>query len=84
MNTLEMMNEAKKTGRTYTSGEVDSRCLRYNTIYGFHEVSTKPWAACAFEYLNDLFMPNIQWQIIPETIMTKSEAEAKFNIKIVG
>ena len=84
MNTLEMMNEAEKTGRTYTSGEIGSSDMMYNAEQGFHDIYGKPWDGYAFKYLNDLFASDIEWQVIPENTMTKSEAEAKFNIKIVG
>ena len=78
MTTLEMMNEAIKDGKTYKTYD-----LRYNATIGFHDKKGHKWEANSFKYINDIFAIDT-WQLKPENEMTKSEAEAKFNIKIVG
>lgn len=49
MKTLEMMNEAEKTGKTYISGS-----MRYSAEKGFHDYHGVPWEAEAFHTLNDV------------------------------
>lgn len=77
MNTAEMWVQANKEGKTYKAFD-----MRYNKQLGFHDVEGKSWDADAFKYVNDIF--NLEWVLKPDNEMTKSEAEAKFNIKIVG
>lgn len=77
MNTAEMVIQANKDGKTYKSYN-----MLYNTQLGFHDVKGKKWNADAFEYVNDIF--NLEWRLKPDNEITKSEAEVKFNIKIVG
>lgn len=78
MNTLEMMNLAKDNGKTYLVND-----MLYNIKLGFHDKSGKKWYGDAFDYLNDLFEIN-EWQEDNTIYMTKSEAEEKYGIKIVG
>ena len=78
MNTLEMLNVAQKTGKTYKAKD-----MLYNTTLGFHDSGKHPWPADAFYDLNDLFSIN-NWQEDNTIYMTKSEAEKKYGIKIVG
>lgn len=78
MTTLEMMNQAALDGKTYKSYS-----MRYNKFRGFHDENGNKWDSCRFTYVNDIFAIDT-WQIKPDNEMTKSEAEAKFNIKIVG
>lgn len=78
MTTLEMMNKAAKDSKTYKAYD-----LRYNAIIGFHDKEGYKWKVDSFTYINDIFAINT-WQLKPDNEMTKSEAEAKFNIKIVG
>lgn len=78
MNTLEMMNLAKDNGKTY---RVDD--MLYNIKLGFHDTFGKKWHADAFDYLNDLFEVN-EWEEDNTIYMTKSKAEEKYGIKIIG
>ena len=77
MTTLEMMNEAERTGKTYRVGD-----MLYSNNLGFHDRYGNKWYGKAFRYLNDLFIVN-NWQEAPTIYMTKSEMEKKYNIKIV-
>lgn len=78
MNTLEMLIQANKDGKTYKYSD-----MRYNKCFGFHDRKGEKWEGYAFKYINDIFEIN-DWQLKPDNEMTKSEAEAKFNIKIIG
>ena len=78
MTTLEMMNQAALDGKTYKADD-----MRYNRNLGFHDIQGRRWNADAFTYVNEIFSID-KWQLKPDNEMTKSEAEAKFNIKIVG
>lgn len=78
MNTFDMMTEAKKTDKTYRADD-----MLYNSHLGFHDKLGKKWYGDAFDYLNDLFAID-KWQEDNNIYMTKSEAEKKYNIKIVG
>lgn len=49
MKTLEMMNEAEKTDKTYISGD-----MRYSVEKGFHDGRGTPWEAEAFDTLNEV------------------------------
>ena len=78
MSTLEMMIQAALDGKTYKSYS-----MRYNKFRGFHDNDGNKWESCRFNYVNDIFSINT-WELKSDNEMTKSEAEAKFNIKIVG
>lgn len=78
MNTLEMMNLAKDNGKTYRVND-----MLYNIKLGFHDTFGKKWYADAFDYLNDLFEVN-EWEEDNTIYMTKSKAEKKYGIKIIG
>lgn len=78
MHTAEMIIEAAKTHKTYESGDV-----LFNTAKGFFNASDgKPWPISAFFSLQEIF--DLQWVECEGEVMTKAEAESKFNIKIVG
>ena len=76
MNTAEMWLKAQQDGKTYYCGP-----LEYQKDFGLRYRETKgtPYQG-AWVSLNH-FMKE-RWCSYP--VMTKSEAEAKFNIKIVG
>lgn len=73
MTTLEMMNKAQETGRTYKSND-----MLYSRFDGFHSANGEAWDGYAFYKLNDLL--TLEWEG-PKS-MTKAEAEAKYNILI--
>lgn len=76
MNTAEMWIKAQEDGKTYYCCDV-----KYQKDIGLIEIATEePWPLDAWTNLNDLM--NEKWEVYQT--MTKSEAEAKFNIKIVG
>lgn len=78
MTTLDMMIKAKEDGKTYRMDD-----LFYNAQLGFVDIRGKNWEGLAFVYLNDLF--NIDtWEQDCSIYMTKSEAEQKYGIIIVG
>lgn len=78
MSTAEMMVEAARTHKTYESGDV-----LFNTAKGFFNASNgEPWPISAFASLQEIF--DLQWTECEGQVMTKDEAEAKFNIKIIG
>lgn len=77
MNTAEMWVKAQEDGKTYKSKD-----MRYNKKDGFHGIEGRLWIAGAFDYVNDIF--KLEWELKPDNEMTKAEAEAKFNIKIIG
>ena len=77
MNTAEMWIKAQENGKTYKCED-----MRYNKKNGFYDEKSGSWTARAFDYVDDIF--KLEWQLNQENEMTKSEAEAKFNIKIVG
>ena len=85
MCTLDMMIEAKENGKTYICCE--SLCpVMYNSTLGFHDKDGDPYyTGDDFCNINELFSIN-DWHVFlnSENVMTKSEAEAKFNIKIIG
>lgn len=78
MNTIDMINLAIKTGNTYKIND-----LLYNRELGFHDSRGRPWPSHAFNNLNDL-MNFSTWEEDHSIYMTKSEAEKKYGIKIVG
>ena len=77
MKTFEMMNLAHKTHKIYKSQD-----MRFDYLKGFCDKNGNLWEGYSFKYLNDLF--DAEWTEKPENEMTKSEAEAKYNIKIIG
>ena len=78
MCTAEMMVEAARTHKTYESGD-----MLFNTNRGVFGASDgKPWPISAFNTLQEIF--DLQWVELEGQVMTKAEAESKFNIKIVG
>lgn len=78
MYTAEMMVEAARTHKTYKSDE-----MLFNTAKGFFDANDgRPWPPSAFETLSEIF--NLRWVECEDNVMTKAEAESKFNIKIIG
>ena len=78
MSTAEMMIEAARTHKTYKSGE-----MLFNTTKGAFGVNDgEPWPVSAFNTIQEIF--NLRWAEYADNVMTKAEAESKFNIKIVG
>ena len=78
MYTAEMVIEAARTHKTYESGD-----LLFNTAKGFFGANDgKPWPISAFASLQEIF--DLRWDEYGGQVMTKAEAETKFNIKIVG
>lgn len=76
--TASMVVEAGKTHKTYESGDI-----LFNTTKGFFNVSNgEPWPISAFNTLQEIF--DLQWVECEGQVMTKAEAESKFNIKIIG
>lgn len=50
LNTLDMMNEALETGKTYISGD-----MQYSVENGFCDKdTTEPWSAKAFDTINEI------------------------------
>lgn len=78
MTTIDMVIQATKDGKTYKADD-----MRYNSKLGFHDIKGRKWNRDAFTYVNEIFSID-KWQLKPDNEMTKSEAEARFNIKIVG
>lgn len=79
MKTLEMMNAAKENGKTYWNEAND---ILYSAKYGFTELfSNNPVATIDFDgYFNDFMV--FTWAEV--NTMTRSEAEEKYGIKIIG
>ena len=78
MSTAEMMIEAARTHKTYKSGE-----MLFNTTKGAFGVNDgEPWPVSAFNTIQEIF--NLRWAEYADNVMTKAEAESKFNIKIIG
>lgn len=78
MYTAEMMVEAARTHKTYESGN-----MLFNTTKGFFGANDgKPCPISAFASLQEIF--DLQWTECEGQVMTKAEAESKFNIKIIG
>lgn len=84
MTTLEMMNEAQKTNKTYISGS-NITCMRYSTTKGFHDEDGKEWDGEAFEYVNDIFGIDM-WRLLEPKKMTleQIEKELGYNIELVS
>ena len=78
MSTAKMVDEATKTHKTYESGDV-----LFNSTKGFFNASNgEPWPISAFSSLQEIF--DLEWTECEGQVMTKAEAESKFNIKIIG
>lgn len=78
MSTAKMVDEATKTHKTYESGDV-----LFNSTKGFFNASNgEPWPISAFNTLQEIF--DLEWTECEGQVMTKAEAESKFNIKIIG
>ena len=76
MNTAEMWAKAQEDGKTYYCNSV-----KYQKDIGLVGTTTEiPWPLDAWTSLDGLMKE--EWE--QYQTMTKSEAEAKFNIKIVG
>ena len=76
--TAEMMIEAARTHETYQCCD-----MLFNTTKGFFGADDgKPWPISAFSSLQEIF--DLQWTEYEGQVMTKAEAESKFNIKIIG
>lgn len=84
MTTLEMINEAQKTNKTYISGN-NITSMRYSVSKGFHDEEGEEWKGCAFEYVNYIFDINT-WQLLKSKKMTleQIEKELGYNIEIVS
>lgn len=81
MNTAEMWLKAQKDGMCYEAVEQgpDTVILYYQKDKGLFDEDGMRCGPEIWNYFDDLM--NDQWKL---RTMTKSEAEAKFNIKIVG
>lgn len=77
MNTAEMWLQAQKDGMTYKSFD-----MLYNKQFGFHDKNKRKWCPDSFDTINEIF--TLEWTEKSNNEMTRAEAEAKFNIKIVG
>lgn len=84
MTTLEMMNEARKTNKTYISGN-NLTCMRYSVSKGFHGEDGKEWDGDAFEYVNDIFGIDM-WKLLEPKKMTlkQIEEELGYSIELVS
>ena len=80
MNTAEMWTKAQEDGMCYETTEQgpDNIILYYQRDRGLFDEDNVRCGPEMWNYFNDLM--NEQWRL---RTMTKSEAEAKFNIKIV-
>lgn len=81
MNTAEMWIKAQEDGMCYETIEQgpDAFTLYYQKDKGLFDDDGARCGPDIWNYFDDLM--NEQWQL---RTMTKSEAEAKFNIKIIG
>ena len=78
MYTAEMVIEAARTHKTYKSGDV-----LFNTAKGFFSAKDgEIWPITAFNSLQEVF--DLRWVECEGQVMTKTEVESKFNIKIIG
>ena len=78
MKTIEMMNEAEKTGKTYITGS-----MRYSVENGFHDISGRPWEANAFIYINEI-MALDRWKSLEISEMTVKKMTLKDIEEILG
>lgn len=78
MSTAEMVVKAARTYETYQCGD-----MLFNATKGFFGINDgEPWPIFAFKTLQEIF--DLQWVECVGQVMTKVEAESKFNIKIIG
>lgn len=84
MTTLEMMNEAQKTNKTYISGS-NLTSMRYSVSKGFHDEEGKEWEGDAFEYVNYIFDIDT-WKVLEPKKMTLEQIERSlgYNIELVS
>lgn len=84
MTTLEMMNEAQKTNKTYISGS-NLTSMRYSVSKGFHDEDGREWVGDAFGYVNDIFEINM-WKLLEPKKMTlkQIEEELGYDIELVS
>lgn len=80
MTTLEMLNEAEKTNKTYICGNAMTS-MRYSTSMGFHDEGGEKWNGSAFYYINDIFDINT-WRLLEPKKMTLEEIENKLGYEI--
>lgn len=80
MTTLEMMNEAQKTNKTYISGN-SLTSMRYSVSKGFHDEGGKEWEGDAFKYINNIFDINT-WQLLKHKKMTLEQIENELGYSI--
>ncbi len=71
MTTLEMMNEAAKTDKAYTSGE-DLTSMRYSPEKGFHDQHGNEWEGYGFEFVNNIFSLD-NWKELKPIKMTRKQ-----------
>jgi hypothetical protein len=77
MNTLEMLKEAEKTGKTYIVND-----MRYSNERGFHDKDNKSWPAECFHSINDIIYLK-GWKLLDVTKkMTLKEIEDKLGHRI--
>lgn len=79
LTTLDMMNEALKTGRTYISSS-----MRYSVEEGFHDDRNKAWSSKAFDTINEIM--NLYWKPLEVSAdvkkMTLKQIEEKLGYRI--
>ena len=79
MNTTEMWTKAQEDKMCYETISQEPNLLYYQKDKGLFDEEGMRCGPEMWDYFDDLM--NEQWRL---RTMTKSEAEAKFNIKIVG
>lgn len=77
MNTAEMWLKAQEDGKTYQCND-----LFYNKKHGFIDSNFQPWPINCVDFIDDVFSW-VDWHECKTPLMTKTEAEEKFGIKIV-
>lgn len=78
MNTLEMINTATETGKTYFIND-----MRYSTEYGFHNRNRQPWNASSFKYVNDIMeLPGWKVLELEPRKMTLKEVEDELGYRV--
>lgn len=71
-----MLNEAKKTGKTYTADN-----MRYSVNKGFHDIYGSDWVTRGFKHLNEVMDINY-WKLEEPKKMTLKEIEEKLGYEI--
>lgn len=85
MTTLEMMNEAQITNKTYIIGN-NLTGMRYSASKGFHDKNGKKWEGNTFGYVNNIFDINT-WQLLikpKKMTLEQIEKELGYNIELVS